>query len=96
MLIIYTLDFSLVPEVIPRYVKEEEGLESGNTTKNDLLLFDKKVTMAVEGLQPSSDKILEFVSGYYDIGEWKEKKIAPDKWKFTYSVKKQEHGKKET
>ena len=25
---------------------------------------------------------------YYDKGEWKEKKIAPDKWEFTYSVKK--------
>ena len=25
---------------------------------------------------------------YYDRGEWKEKKIAPDKWEFNYSVKK--------
>jgi hypothetical protein len=25
---------------------------------------------------------------YYDKGEWKEKKITPDKWEFTYSVKK--------
>ena len=25
---------------------------------------------------------------YYDKGEWKEKKIAPDKWEFNYSVKK--------
>jgi hypothetical protein len=25
---------------------------------------------------------------YYDKGEWKEKKIAPDKWEFTYAVKK--------
>ena len=25
---------------------------------------------------------------YYDRGEWKEKKIAPDKWEFTYSAKK--------
>ena len=25
---------------------------------------------------------------YYDRGVWKEKKIAPDKWEFTYSVKK--------
>jgi hypothetical protein len=25
---------------------------------------------------------------YYDKGEWKEKKIAPDKWEFSYSVKK--------
>ena len=25
---------------------------------------------------------------YYDKGEWKEKKIAPDKWKFTYATNK--------
>jgi hypothetical protein len=25
---------------------------------------------------------------YYDRGEWKEKKIAPDKWEFTYATDK--------
>jgi hypothetical protein len=25
---------------------------------------------------------------YYDKGEWKEKKIAPDKWEFTYATNK--------
>ena len=25
---------------------------------------------------------------YYDNGEWKEKKIAPDKWEFTYDTNK--------
>jgi hypothetical protein len=25
---------------------------------------------------------------YYDSGEWKEKKITPDKWEFTYAVNK--------
>jgi hypothetical protein len=25
---------------------------------------------------------------YYDKGEWKEKKISPDEWNFTYSVNK--------
>jgi hypothetical protein len=25
---------------------------------------------------------------YYDKGEWKEKKTAPDKWEFAYNVKK--------
>jgi hypothetical protein len=25
---------------------------------------------------------------HYDKGEWKEKKVAPDKWEFTYNVKK--------
>ena len=29
---------------------------------------------------------------YYDKGEWKEKKIAPDKWEFTYAVNKTRAG----
>lgn len=29
---------------------------------------------------------------YYDQGEWKERKIAPDKWEFTYSVTKRRAG----
>jgi len=30
---------------------------------------------------------------YYDQGEWKEKKITPDEWEFTYEVKKRRAGK---
>jgi hypothetical protein len=29
---------------------------------------------------------------YYDKGEWKEKKITPDKWQFTYNVTKRRAG----
>jgi hypothetical protein len=29
---------------------------------------------------------------YYDKGEWKEKKITPDKWEFTYAVNKRRSG----
>jgi hypothetical protein len=29
---------------------------------------------------------------YYDKGEWKEKKIAPDKWEFDYAVTKRRAG----
>src|SRR6185312_12995280 len=29
---------------------------------------------------------------YYGQGEWKEKKITPDKWQFTYSVTKRRAG----
>ena len=48
-----------MPKLIPRYVKEDEvGQESDNSAKNDLLLFDKKVAFAVEGLEPFFDKIL--------------------------------------
>jgi hypothetical protein len=30
---------------------------------------------------------------YYDKGEWKEKKITPDKWEFVYAVTKRRAGK---
>jgi hypothetical protein len=29
---------------------------------------------------------------YYDKGEWKEKKLTPDKWQFTYNVTKRQAG----
>jgi hypothetical protein len=29
---------------------------------------------------------------YYDKGEWKEKKITPDKWEFSYAVTKRRAG----
>lgn len=29
---------------------------------------------------------------YYDKGEWKEKKLTPDKWEFTYNVTKRRAG----
>ena len=29
---------------------------------------------------------------YYDKGEWKEKKVAPDRWEFTYAVPKRRAG----
>src|SRR2546426_8925838 len=30
---------------------------------------------------------------YYEPGEWKEKKVAPDRWEFTYAVPKRRAGK---
>ena len=30
---------------------------------------------------------------YYDKGEWKEKKVTPDQWQFTYNVTKRRAGK---
>jgi hypothetical protein len=41
-----------------------------------------------EGRKYTGMKIGGIHQWYYDKGEWKEKKIAPDKWEFTYSVKK--------
>jgi hypothetical protein len=30
---------------------------------------------------------------HYDAGEWVEKKLSPDRWEFSYAVKKRRHGK---
>src|SRR5262245_21097223 len=30
---------------------------------------------------------------HYEAGEWNEKKVAPDRWEFTYAVPKRRHGK---
>ena len=41
-----------------------------------------------EGKKYTGMKVGRTHKWYYDNGEWKEKKITPDKWEFTYSVKK--------
>jgi hypothetical protein len=47
-----------VSKVRPKYIKEEKGHESSGRVTNDFLLFDKKVSLAIEGLEPIFDKIL--------------------------------------
>jgi hypothetical protein len=46
-----------------------------------------------EGKQYTGMKIGRSHKWYYDKGEWKEKKIAPDDWEFTYAVTKRRAGK---
>src|SRR5215203_3523276 len=41
-----------------------------------------------QGKQYTGMKVGRSHKWYYDKGEWKEKKIAPDKWEFTYAVNK--------
>src|SRR5215216_2730723 len=45
-----------------------------------------------EGRQYTGMKIGRSHKWYYDKGEWKEKKITPDKWEFTYAVNKRRAG----
>jgi hypothetical protein len=45
-----------------------------------------------EGQKYTGMKVGRSHKWYYDKGEWKEKKITPDKWEFTYSVKKTRAG----
>jgi hypothetical protein len=45
-----------------------------------------------EGRQYTGMKIGRSHKWYYDKGEWKEKKVTPDKWEFTYAVNKKRAG----
>jgi hypothetical protein len=45
-----------------------------------------------EGKQYTGMKVGRSHKWYYDTGEWKEKKITPDKWEFTYAVNKRRAG----
>jgi hypothetical protein len=46
-----------------------------------------------EGKQYTGMKVGRSHKWYYDRGEWKEKKIIPDKWEFTFDVNKRRSGK---
>jgi hypothetical protein len=46
-----------------------------------------------EGKQYTGMKVGRSHKWYYDKGEWKEKKITPDKWEFTFDVNKRRSGK---
>lgn len=46
-----------------------------------------------EGKQYTGMKIGRSHKWYYDQGEWKEKKVTPDKWEFSYAVTKRRAGK---
>jgi hypothetical protein len=45
-----------------------------------------------EGRKYTGMKVGRSHKWYYDKGEWKEKKITPDKWEFTYAVNKKRAG----
>jgi hypothetical protein len=45
-----------------------------------------------EGKKYTGMKVGRSHKWYYDKGDWKEKKIAPDKWEFTYAVNKRRAG----
>jgi hypothetical protein len=46
-----------------------------------------------EGQRYTGMKIGRTHKWYYDKGEWKEKKVTPDDWEFTYAVTKRRAGK---
>jgi hypothetical protein len=56
-----------------------------NGTKKDISKTYNELK-EFEGKQYAGMKVGGSHKWYYDKGEWKEKKVTPDKWEFTYDV----------
>jgi len=64
---------------------KKEGLDQDLAkTYNEFKVF--------EGRKYTGMKVGGRHKWYYEKGEWKEKKVAPDRWEFTYSVPKRRAG----
>ncbi len=59
--------------------------------KPDLSQYNK--FKEFEGKKYTGVKVGRGHKWYYEPGEWKEKKVTPDKWQFTYNVGKRRAGK---
>jgi hypothetical protein len=63
----------------------------GNKSRNNISNSYNKYK-EFEGRKYTGMKVGGSHKWYYDKGEWKEKKITPDKWEFTYAVNKTRAG----
>lgn len=71
-------------------MRQQTVQKKNNETKKD---FSKTYQiMKFQGKQYTGMKVGRSHKWYYDKGEWKEKKITPDKWEFTYAVPKKRAG----
>ena len=71
---------------------QQETIErKQNVTKKDISKTYNEFK-EFEGKQYTGMKVGRSHKWYYDKGEWKEKKITPDKWEFTYDVTKRRAG----
>lgn len=64
--------------------KREESKKDLSASYNKFKKFEGKVYTGA--------KVGRGQKWYYDQGEWKEKKIRPDRWEFTYAVPKRRAG----
>ena len=64
--------------------------KNGQIKRNDLNSYNEYKEF--EGKKYTGMKVGGSHNWYYDKGEWKEKKIMPDKWEFTYDVNKRRAG----
>lgn len=72
-------------EKAPRRAEIKEAKKDLSKSYNKFKTF--------EGQQYTGMKVGRSHKWYYDKGEWKEKKMTPDEWEFTYAVTKRRAGK---
>ena len=65
--------------------KKKSEVSKGNSTSYDQF-------KEFEGKKYTGMKVGRTHKWYYDKGEWKEKKVTPDKWQFTFNVTKRRSG----
>src|ERR1041384_4342382 len=66
-----------------------QSLQKKNGTKKNIEYNKFK---EFEGKKYTGMKVGRTHKWFYDKGEWKEKKLTPDKWQFNYSVTKRRAG----
>src|ERR671918_2264271 len=73
-------------------MRQESVQKKNNGIKKD---FSKSYNQfkEFEGKKYTGMKVGRTHKWYYDKGEWKEKKLTPDKWQFSYTVTKRRSGK---
>jgi hypothetical protein len=71
--------------------KTANGRESKEVSQDRAATYNE--FKEFEGRKYTGMKIGRGHKWYYDQGEWKEKKVTPDKWEFNYAVKKRRAGK---
>ena len=64
--------------------------KNNGAKKNTSISYNK--FKKFEGKKYTGMKVGRTHKWYYDTGEWKEKKLTPDKWKFNYNVNKRRAG----
>jgi hypothetical protein len=76
--------YTIKEDIISLSQKQQTDKNDISKTYNELKEF--------EGKQYTGMKVGGSHKWYYNKGEWKEKKITPDKWEFTYDVTKRRAG----
>ncbi|MGH7470225.1 MAG: hypothetical protein ACRENP_19945 [Longimicrobiales bacterium] len=72
------------PKTMSARRKRTETEKDAATTYNEFKEF--------EGRKYTGMKVGRTHKWYYDKGEWREKKVTPEKWEFSYAVPKQRAG----